>query len=104
MGIGPDLLETFIQADDTFVLTEKDFGKRTLHVLPKLSRAKLVSISKRIPPSSKARINTWNLMKSYWKNMYGYRLGVDETDEPKVYYNGKILLIFDQYRHCPLYF
>ena len=26
-------------------------------------------------------------MKSYWKNMYGYRLGVDETDEPKVYYN-----------------
>ena len=87
LGIGQDLLETFLEADDTFVLTEKDFGRRTLHVLPRLSRAKLVSISKRIPPSSKARINNWNLMKSYWKNMYGYRLGVDETDEPKVYYN-----------------
>ena len=87
LGIGEDLLETFIEADDSFVLTERDFGKRTLHVLPKLSRAKLVSISKRIPPCSKARVNSWPLMKSYWKNMYGYRLGLDETDEPKVYYN-----------------
>ena len=93
LGIGQDLLETFLEADDTFVLTEKDFGRRTLHVLPRLSRAKLVSISKRIPPSSKTRINNWNSMKSYWKNMYGYRLGVDETDEPKVYYNGKLILM-----------
>ena len=87
LGISEDLLETFIEADESFVLTERDFGKRTLHVLPKLSRAKLISISKRIPPSSKARVNNWALMKSYWKNMYGYRLGLDETDAPKVYYN-----------------
>ena len=87
LGISQDLLENFIAADDSCVLTERNFGQRTLHVLPSLTRARLISISKEIPPCPEASLLNWNSMKSYWKNMQGYRLGLEETDEPRVYFN-----------------
>ena len=87
LGVGEDLLERFLQADPGSVLTQRDLGERTLHVLPRLNRAKLMSISKVIPPCPQARLTSWASMKRFWQNLHGYRLGVEETDEPQVFYN-----------------
>ena len=87
LGVDEETLDWFVNADEDCQLTERDFGNHTLHVLPRLTRAKLVSVTKKIPPGENSCIKNWQSMKSYWKNMYGYRLGVDDTDVPTVYYN-----------------
>ena len=87
LGVDEDLLATFLQDDEGSVLTQRDFGQRTLHVLPRLNRAQLISISKRIPACPEARLTTWTSMKNYWMNIHGYRLGLEETDEPQIFYN-----------------
>ena len=87
LGVDEETLDWFVKADEYCQLTERDFGHQTLHVLPRLTRAKLVSITKKIPPCESSCIKDWQSMKSYWKNMYGYRLGVHDNDVPTVYYN-----------------
>ena len=88
LGLNSDMAEAFIKADSAAVLTEQHFGCKYVAVLPRLSRARLVSVSKLPPQDSK--FSDWAAMKRYWKNMYGYRLQRDQeqdSGEPLVYYN-----------------
>jgi len=66
-------------------LYEQQFGYQRVKVLPNLTSATLVSITKTIPPNS--CFAGWSEMRRYWKNMYGYRLVEDENTQPMVYYN-----------------
>ena len=97
LGLDPKLVEAFVHADKDAVMTVEDFGRQYVVVLPKLTRAKLVSVVKCLPPDS--RFSDWPAMKRYWKNMYGYRLG--DQGEPVVYYNvsffGKTQLTYPEW-------
>lgn len=87
LTIRNDVVEMFINSRDKSVeLTTEHFGTQYVSVLPRLSKAKLVSISKQPPLNPK--FSDWKDLKKYWKNMYGYRL-VDGDEEPLVYYNVK---------------
>ena len=97
LGLDPRLVEAFVNADKDAVMTSEDFGRQYVVVLPKLTRAKLVSVVKCLPPD--CRFSDWPAMKRYWKNMYGYRLG--DQGEPVVYYNvsffGKTQLTYPEW-------
>ena len=97
LGLDPRLTEAFVHADKSAAMTEEDFGRQYVVVLPKLTRAKLVSVVKCLPSDS--RFSDWPAMKRYWKNMYGYRLG--DQGEPIVYYNvsffGKTQLTYPEW-------
>ena len=97
LGLDPRLIDAFIRADKTAEMTEDDFGRQYVVVLPKLSRARLISVVKCLPPDSK--FSDWPAMKRYWKNMYGYRLA--DQGEPVVYYNvsffGKMQLTYPEW-------
>eukprot|EP00095_Tigriopus_kingsejongensis_P009678 maker-scaffold84_size396325-snap-gene-0.21 protein:Tk09678 transcript:maker-scaffold84_size396325-snap-gene-0.21-mRNA-1 annotation:"PREDICTED: uncharacterized protein C18orf63 homolog isoform X1" len=58
-------------------------GISHVHVLPNLTRANIVSITRLLLPSEE--ISDWREMKRYWKNMYGFRLNEDR--EPEFYVN-----------------
>ena len=83
IGVSQELVEKFLGSDSMSALNEQNFGCQYVVVLPRLSRAKLISVTKKLPDDSK--FSSWNSMKRYWKNMYGYRLG-DDNEEPVVYY------------------
>ena len=97
LGLDPRLIEAFIRADRNAEMTEDDFGRQYVVVLPKLSRARLISVVKCLPSDSK--FSDWPAMKRYWKNMYGYRLA--DQGEPVVYYNvsffGKMQLTYPEW-------
>jgi len=84
VGVSHEQVEAFLGSESRSALTEQNFGYQNVIVLPRLSRAKLVSVTKKLPEDSK--FTSWSAMKRYWKNMYGYRLG-DDDEEPVVYYN-----------------
>ena len=85
LGLDFDSLKQFIEGDRTSTLNTEHFGLQSVLVLPKLTKGKLVSVTKQLPTGSK--FSQWSAMKRYWKNMYGYRLEVEEGQEPLVYYN-----------------
>jgi len=84
LGIDIAVLEHFILGNEQ-CLTQENFGRRSVLVLPRLTKAFLLSVTKQLPQG--CRFSDWNGIKRYWKNMYGYRLGPDEVSEPTVYYN-----------------
>ena len=84
LGIDIGVLEQFILGNEQ-CLTQENFGRRNVLVLPRLTRAFLLSVTKQLPQG--CRFGEWSGIKRYWKNMYGYRLGPDECSEPTVYYN-----------------
>ena len=47
-------------------------GEQSLHVLPKMTKGKLVSVSRKITPCE--WIKNHEDMRMYWKNTYGYEL------------------------------
>ena len=63
----------------------EDFGRQQVLVLPRLSSATLLGVSKLLPRGS--RFGEWAAMKRYWKNMYGYRLEQEDGSGPTVYYD-----------------
>ena len=103
LGLDPRLIDAFVHADKDAEMTEKDFGRQYVVVLPKLTRARLVSVIKCLPQES--RFSDWPAMRRYWKNMYGYRLQSDgqgeDKGEPVVYYNvsffGKTQLTYPEW-------
>jgi len=74
----------FMNGDEDEALYEEHFGHKKVKVLPNLTTARLVSITKKLPDNN--QFKDWGEMKRYWKNMYGYRLCEDDT-APQVYYN-----------------
>ena len=84
LGIEIGVLEQFILGNEQ-CLTQENFGRRSVLVLPRLTNAFLLSVTKKLPQG--CRFGEWSGIKRYWKNMYGYRLGPDESSEPTVYYN-----------------
>jgi len=84
LGIDIGVLEQFILGNEQ-CLTQESFGRRSVLVLPRLTKAFLLSVTKQLPEG--CRFGEWSGIKRYWKNMYGYRLGPDESSEPTVYYN-----------------
>ena len=85
LGLDYETLKQFIEGDKTSCLNVENFGLQTVLVLPRMTKGKLVSITKQLPEGSK--FSQWSAMKRYWKNMYGYRLEGEEGVEPVVYYN-----------------
>jgi len=85
LGLEFESMKNFIEGDRTSTLNMEHFGLQSVLVLPKLTKGKLVSVTKQLPSESK--FSQWSAMKRYWKNMYGYRLEVEEGQEPLVYYN-----------------
>jgi len=85
LGLEFESMKHFIEGDKTSTLNMEHFGLQSVLVLPKLTKGKLVSVTKQLPSESK--FSQWSAMKRYWKNMYGYRLEVEEGQEPLVYYN-----------------
>ena len=84
LGIEIGVLEQFILGNEQ-CLTQENFGRRSVLVLPRLTNAFLLSVTKQLPQG--CRFGEWSGIKRYWKNMYGYRLGPDDSSEPTVYYN-----------------
>ena len=84
LGIDVAVLEQFILGNEQ-CLTQENFGRKNVLVLPRLTNAFLISVTKHLPQG--CRFDEWGGIKRYWKNMYGYRLGSDDASEPTVYYN-----------------
>ena len=63
-------------------ISQIHIGNQWIHVLPKMTKAKLRSISRKITicPS----IRNYEEMKAYWKSIYGYEL-IDQNDP--IYFN-----------------
>ncbi|XP_046736714.1 uncharacterized protein LOC124405668 [Diprion similis] len=53
-----------------------------VHVLPSFKKGKVISISKKIPQT--CSFSSYQQLKEYWKNMYGYNL--PESDVGLIYY------------------
>ena len=86
LGVSNETVESFIGSPDPdLILTTEQFNSPDVLVLPRLTKAKLVSVTKQLPKDSK--FTEWAAMKRYWKNMYGYRLECEDGVEPVVYYN-----------------
>jgi hypothetical protein len=86
LGVDFQSLQQFVLSEDrNCCLTRDQFGRQSVLVLPRLSSATLISVSKQLPEGS--RFSDWATMKRYWKNMYGYRLELEDGSEPTVYYN-----------------
>ena len=85
LGLEFDIMKQFIEGDSSSCLNVEHFGSQSVLVLPRLTKGKLVSVTKQLPEGSK--FSQWSAMKRYWKNMYGYRLEGEEGMEPLVYYN-----------------
>lgn len=85
LNISQQTVMKFMEGDDDEVLHDYSFGNMKVKVLPNLTPVNLVSISKRIPDNT--IFASWQDMRRYWKNMYGYRL-TEETDlPPTIFYN-----------------
>ena len=78
-------MKQFIEGGSSSFLDVEHFGLQSVMVLPRLTKGKLMSVTKQLPVGSK--FSQWSAMKRYWKNMYGYRLDGEEGLEPLVYYN-----------------
>ena len=85
LGLEFDTMKQFIEGDSSSCLDVEHFGLQSVMVLPRLTKGKLMSVTKQLPVGSK--FSQWSAMKRYWKNMYGYRLDGEEGLEPLVYYN-----------------
>ena len=85
LGIYHDSLERFMMGDCTS-LTRDNFGRQQVVVLPSLTPATLLSVTKQRPESSTSRSMEWNTTKRCWKCMHGYRLEPEDGSEPMVYY------------------
>ena len=84
LGISDHALEDFVVGAEARLGVE-DFGRQQVLVLPRLSSATLLGVSKLLPRGS--RFGEWAAMKRYWKNMYGYRLEQEDGSGPTVYYD-----------------
>ena len=82
LGISDHALEDFVVGAEARLGVE-DFGRQQVLVLPRLSSATLLGVSKLLPRGS--RFGEWAAMKRYWKNMYGYRLEQEDGSGPTVY-------------------
>ncbi|XP_023337779.1 uncharacterized protein C18orf63 [Eurytemora carolleeae] len=85
LNLSKKKVEEFMSGDENEVLYTEHFGNKRVKVLPNLSSASLVSITKKLPENT--QFKDWSEMRRYWKNMYGYRLTEDDSSEPMVYYN-----------------
>nr|XP_046467090.1 uncharacterized protein LOC124211751 [Neodiprion pinetum] len=68
-----------------------------VHVLPSFKRGKVTSISKKIPQT--CSFNSYEQIKEYWKNMYGYNL--PESDVGLIYYQVCFPWPEQNYYHYP---
>lgn len=80
LEIDPQYLDKFMlgKIDN---LSWDQFGEKHVLVLPNLTSVKLVSMTKKLPPSS--GFKTWDAMKTFWEKAYGYKM----DKEPKFYFN-----------------
>ena len=85
IGVTQETVDEFMRADDDAVITNSTFGNQYVVVLPRLSKARLISVTKK--PQADSKMSEWSGMKRYWKNMYGYRLDTEDGSQPVVYYN-----------------
>lgn len=61
VGVSMEMADMFMASDRSAVLTDQQFGCQYVLVLPRLTKARLVSISKQLPTQS--RFCEWNHMK-----------------------------------------
>ena len=61
VGVSTEMADMFMTSDRSSVLTDQQFGCQYVLVLPRLTKARLVSISKQLPSQSK--YSEWNHMK-----------------------------------------
>ena len=61
VGVSSEMADRFMAGDKSSVLTDQQFGCQYVLVLPRLTKARLVSVSKQLPTQS--RFNEWSHMK-----------------------------------------
>ena len=66
LGLEFDIMKQFIEGDSSSCLNMEHFGSQSVLVLPRLTKGKLVSVTKQLPEGSK--FSQWSAMKRYWKN------------------------------------
>ncbi|OXU24768.1 hypothetical protein TSAR_012501 [Trichomalopsis sarcophagae] len=95
LKIPPSILDNFISNPnctiDTINLTL--FPCPWVYVLPKLTRARLLSVSRTLP--DKCPFDTYNDLRRHWKNMYSYRL--PKTSDGMLFYE----VVFPSYPNEP---
>ena len=87
IGIHPESIGRLIRGEVP-ILSSQDFGRHSVLVMPRLSVAELVSVTRKPPVGS--CFGDWKSMKKYWLDVYGYNFEDEEdeeNDEPEVYYN-----------------
>ncbi|XP_014237399.2 uncharacterized protein C18orf63-like [Trichogramma pretiosum] len=84
LPVAQNILENFKSNPNSTIVTIdlSLFNTSDVYVLPKLTRGKLVSVSKTIPSS--CPFSTYQDLRRHWKNMYAFRL--PKTDKDMLFY------------------
>lgn len=83
LGINPVTVQQFVRGEEG-TLGREHFTQPAVVVLPRLSSATLVSITKQLPLGS--RFEEWGKVREYWRDVHGVEFR-KEGEEPRVYYN-----------------
>ncbi|PAA89176.1 hypothetical protein BOX15_Mlig028932g1 [Macrostomum lignano] len=77
LGVPAEVSTSFLRTDGSFI-TEDFIPNRWVYVLPSMKKGEVVEIRKDLPIDSP--FNSFEELKIYWLNLYGYKLPSSESD------------------------